>query len=542
MKFRLTRIALFAAIAFALLPAATQAASPCDAPMSDGFACDDGEYCTVGDTCLAGECKEYIANQCTEMQAVGKKGGYFRIAFPAVWDGDLVIANHGFDLNDLHLRPHNVCSNNVSQTCEVDSDCTGMSVFCNKISFMGVDGIVLPKGKAIAAGTYHHSGWAPFGSAKDLKDIITYVKKHPTYGSQLKRVIITGFSGGGAVTGDAILKMKIDGAVPLCAAVGGGLPTWDVAMDIRLVYDFLCEDVVGAKFQSQPDIGEPNTLNSSGDSLTMALKVDSCFGNIGVQPDDGGQAQRLADFLALTQFSGMDYGDGFTLAQAMGFATLGLGDFVQDPDRLKGKRIGFNDAVDYSAMGTDLLLAAELDGARTCSGNAMLTCSVDADCSSVMAGTCEGGVRRLTAGVGRKKLTKASYPDFTKGRGKKVDYPIVLMAGAADWLVLPEFGNVFTTALTTGSKAYTQTWIDSFGHCVFTQQEMQATFDKFFDWLGPYEGPAGAQPTKLDIHARCNALGGVDGVTCNFNDTFAPGNLYDRIPERSDWPAAAKQP
>lgn len=479
---RLKKIALFAAIAIATAPGLANAFPECPVT-SPG---------------------------CTELKGAGKAGGFFRMAFPAVWDGDLVIANHGFDLNDKHIRAHEVCSQNSAISCAADSDC-GAGNFCNNITYMGLDEILMPMGKAIAAGTYHESGWATFGSAKDLQDIINFVKKDPTFGPQLKRVVITGFSGGGAVTGDAILKLKIDGAVPLCAALGGGLPTWDVAMDIRLVYDFLCDGVSGAKFQSAPDMGEANGPNSNADSLSMATKVDACFGNLGIIPDDGNQAERLATFLELTQFSGLDQGDGINLASAIGFATLGLGDFVRDPARLNGSRIGLNDTLDYKGMGTNPVAAAALDA----------------------------GVERLTAGKGRKTLSKASYPDFVKGKGSKVNYPVLMMAGAADWLVLPEFGGVFTTAMTTGNKAFTQTWIDTFGHCVFTLEETTAVFTKFFEWLGPLGGPRGDQPTKQQIAAACVAIGGGEG-TCNFNSSFVPGNLFDRIPPRADWPAAAK--
>jgi len=455
---------------------------------------------------------------CTEQTGAGKTGGFFRVTFPSNWDGDLVIVNHGFDLNDLHIRPHNSCSHSGSTPipCQQDSDC-GTNHFCNKISYLGLDEVLLPMRKAVAAGTYTDSGWAVFHSAKDLKDIIKYVKKESGFGAQLKRVIITGFSGGGAVTADATLKLKIDGAVPLCAAAGGGLPTWDVAQDVRLVYDYLCDDVPGAKFWPAPDEGLPNHLNSDDDAASMALKVEACFGMFGLPGGDGHQAERLAKFLTLTRFTGdaSHGGSGENIAAAMGFATLGLGDFVQDPKRLKGKRIGLNDTLDYKAQGDDLLLAADYDA----------------------------NVKRLTAGPGRKLLRKASWPDFTKGKGKKVAYPILSMAGANDWLVIPEFNRVYTDALTAGNKAYTQTWIDTYGHCVFSEQEVTALFTKYFEWLGPVGGPYGLQPTPADIENACLALpGGVDDDTCNFNGAFSPGAVYDRIPQRADWPAAARKP
>ncbi|MFN2425206.1 MAG: hypothetical protein ABR587_02020 [Candidatus Binatia bacterium] len=482
MNFALNRIALAASISLLSVPGIAGAFADCPADhIYDGYTCD-------------------------EQKGAGKNGGHFRITFPSNWDGDLVIVNHGFDLNDRKIRPHETCSNDSNQACAADVDC-GSGNFCNNISYMLLDEILLPMGKAIAAPTYSTSGWAPFESAKDIKDILKYIKKESGYGDQLERVIVTGFSGGGAVTVDAMLKLKIDGAIPLCAAAGGGLPTWDVAMDVRLVYDFLCDDVPGAKFQSAPDQGEVNSNNSSNDAINMALTVDTCLGVIGFAPHTPEMDTRLADFLALTAFDG---GAG-NVATAMGFATLGLGDFVRDPERLKGKLIGLNDTLDYSTIGVGGPLAASFDA----------------------------GVERLVFGKGRKKLAKAFNPIFTKGKGKKIEYPILSMAGAADWLVIPEFQRVLTTGLTDGGKAYTQTWIDTFGHCVFSEEETRAVFNSFFDWLGPLDGPYGTQPTAEDVAAECLAVGGIEGDTCNFNSAFVPGAVFDRIPPRADWPLAA---
>ena len=60
---------------------------------------------------------------CTEQTGAGKTGGFFRVTFPSDWDGDLVIINHGFDLNDQKMRPHERCSHNINVVCAQDSDC-----------------------------------------------------------------------------------------------------------------------------------------------------------------------------------------------------------------------------------------------------------------------------------------------------------------------------------------------------------------------------------------------------------------------------------
>src|SRR5690606_7920708 len=112
------------------------------------------------------------------------------------------------------------------------------------------------------------------------------------------------------------------------------------AVDVRLVYDFLCSDVPGAAFTSSPDAGAVNSSDSGADAIGMALKVNTCFGILFPSGDVGeaaAQAQRLADFRTITAFSGTD-GE---VAFAMGFATLGMGDFVRDKDRLGSKNIGW---------------------------------------------------------------------------------------------------------------------------------------------------------------------------------------------------------
>ncbi len=492
MKFRMQLQALGAMLALATSPTVASAFSDCPADhVVDGYTCD-------------------------EQTGAGKTGGFFRVTFPSDWDGDLVIVNHGFDLNDLHIRPHETCSHASQLTCAQDSDC-GPNRFCNNISYLGVDEVLLPMGKAVAAGTYTDSGWATFHSAKDIKDIIKYVQKSSGHGDQLKRVIITGFSGGGAVTADATLKLKIDGAVPLCAAAAGGLTTWDVAHEVRMVYDYVCEGVAGANFIWPSDQGQPNGEDSNADAISLALKVDACFGILGLAADDGHQDERLEKFLALTQFTGdaSHGGSGVNVASALGFAVLGLGDFVHDPKRLKGKHIGFNEGLDYTTLGDDPMLAADYDV----------------------------NVERVPAAKGRKQLKKAFHPDFTKGFGKKVAYPILSMAGANDWLVIPEFNRVYGDALAAGSKPFTQTWIETYGHCVFSEQEVTAVFTKYFEWLGPDGGPNGSQPSATDISNACLALpGGVQGDTCNFDLAFSPGAIYDRIPQRTDWPTASKAP
>src|SRR5262245_12899829 len=162
---------------------------------------------------------------CTEYLGQGSKGSYFRILVPDDWDGDIFLVNHGLELDPLTIAPHNRCRGDIEKACTIDADCAGTGPgVCNKISTLGFEEILLPEGKAFGASTYSMTSWSVFQSRFDLKAMIKFLhKKGP---GRSRRIIVTGFSEGGAVTVDAILRLQagkmIHGAIPLCPASAGG--------------------------------------------------------------------------------------------------------------------------------------------------------------------------------------------------------------------------------------------------------------------------------------------------------------------------------
>jgi pimeloyl-ACP methyl ester carboxylesterase len=431
---------------------------------------------------------------CNEYLGVGKKGSYFRISIPTspTWNGDIVLINHGFDLDSLSIAPHNTCRG-AGAPCTEDADCSGGAI-CNKISYLGLDAFFLPKGIAVAASTYSLTGWSVFNSRKDLQDILKFMKKDPAIGAP-SRVFVTGFSMGGAVTVDASLRIspkRVHGVMPLCPAAGGGVPTWDAAHDFRLAYDYVCGSVPGAAFFSETDAGDPV------DQLTAAGRVNTCFGALfpsGDPLEAANQAARLAEFRSLIGHTGTN----FEVVVIMGFATNGMFDLVQDKQKLGGKRAGWNEGVTYTDPGLD------------------------------------AGVERVAAGSGRKKLGKTFYVDYTRGKGAKVEYPIMHLANTDDFLTIPGFQSVLMQATDDGGKDRTSAWIEGGGHCNFTPEELEATANEFVDWVN-----GGTQPTAADLEATCLALPSGSASTCRFDLGFIAPLLSARAPRRADWPAAAQ--
>jgi len=273
--------------------------------------------------------------------------------------------------------------------------------------------------------------------------------------------------------------------------------------------------VQGAQFFSEPDVGE-STLSA----LSMALKMDKCFGIFTSDPDPvkaAAQVQRRNDFVTLSKFSGTVTGTSADLLQVGGFVFLGMGDFVADRKRLNGKRFGWNEGLDYSIIGTDPALAAAFDAV----------------------------VPRLTPGKGRKKLRKNPFVSFLKGKGKKVNYPIMSFAGDQDYVCIPEFQKFFADTATEGAKAFQQVWGSTPGHCQYTPFELEAVVREYFDWLDGFDplNPSVGRPDGTTTEARCLGIAGAMASDCNFDNTgFVPPALITRMPARADWPGPAQNP
>lgn len=456
----------------------------------------------------AGQCPPGTA--CTELLGAGSTGSYFRILVPEPWDGDLVIVNHGFELNPLTIAPHHTCQGAPDRACTRNADCAGVgSGTCNTISLFGFEQYALPAGKAVAASTYSQTGWSVFASRYDLRDVVKYMARRGP--GRPKRVIVTGFSMGGAVTVDATMRLKagktIHGAIPLCSCSGGGNPSWDAATDIRLVYDWLCADVPGGSFESLPDVGQ-GTLSQ----IELAIRVNACLGVVAPSADPAeaaAQAARRRTMRALTRFEGNDT----ELIITMGYAVLGMGDLVADADRLRGRRHGWNEGLDYEAL-----------------------------LPSSAAGAFDAEVPRFGPGPGRERLRENTFVDFRRGIARRVDYPLLAYAGRSDYVCLPEFQKLYADAASLGGKAHVQVWGSTRGHCQFTPSEVRAVFETYLEWLDGFGTAGERKPTPADVAARCLGYPGASPATCNFDLAFRPRALADRLPPRADWPEAARHP
>ncbi len=245
------------------------------------------------------------SNADTVLEGSTGGGAFFKIVVPDVWNGDLVIWNHGFSLSPI-----------------------------GPVSDLGpLVGVQLAEGYAVAASSYQQFGWSLFKTKIDLQNLVHVFSSN--FGTP-NNVLLTGASLGGIVTTMAVEKAQIRnlaGAFTFCGAHAGSR-NWDASLDIRLIYDAICSDVPGGAIP-----GGPTGLPAPGfpffpySPVDLGNAIQACTG-IFAPPIFRTPAQqtRLTAILDATQLP-----ENF-LSRDMGFATFGHSNLIFDPAKLDGKQ------------------------------------------------------------------------------------------------------------------------------------------------------------------------------------------------------------
>ena len=245
-------------------------------------------------------------------------GAFFRIVVPTVWNGDLVIWNHGFSLNPV-----------------------------GPVSDLGpLVALQLSEGYAVAASSYQQLGWALFKTKNDMQNLVNVFKAN--FGTP-NNVLVNGASLGGIVTAHVVEKANIGnvvGAYPICGALAGSR-NWNGALDIRLTYDAVCANTPAAAIP-----GGTTGLPSPGfpaypfTQTQMALAANACMGILTPPPFRTPlQNANLALFLSSTQLPA-----SFILTD-LGFGLFGMSNVIWDPAKLDGGQGVGNANVNYDNGG-----------------------------------------------------------------------------------------------------------------------------------------------------------------------------------------------
>lgn len=241
--------------------------------------------------------------QPTEKTGQTASGAYYKFRVPADWTPakGLVIWNHGYSFNPIGPAPD-----------------------------LGplVDLQIL-QGYAVAASSYSLSQWAVFNTVADNEQMVQAF--HAEYGVPAF-VLVYGASLGGLVTVQTVEQAEIGnvvGAMPICGALSGSR-AWDGAIDARLLYDVVCDEVPGASIPGGAT-GLPFPPPANFDQVALGTALHHCFG-LALPPLQRSvdQQARLTRYLQLTGLP-----ENF-VGTVMGFSTFGLADLIYHPAKLNG--------------------------------------------------------------------------------------------------------------------------------------------------------------------------------------------------------------
>jgi hypothetical protein len=248
----------------------------------------------------------------TMVDGITDGGAYYLIAVPPIWNGDLVIWNHGLTLDP----PGPLSMEDLGPLAPSQ----------------------LAEGYAVAASSFQQSGWALFKTKNDLQNMFGEFKDH--FGKP-NQVIITGGSLGGTVTAQAIEKAHLGnvvGAYILCGALAGSR-NWNGVLDLRLIYDVVATDITDAQIPGGAEgLPEGSTLTDA----EIALRVNKATGIL-LQPEvrTPQQSANLATILSVTKIP-----PNFLITNML-YATQNMSDLVHDTHKLNSKLGMGNTDVDY---------------------------------------------------------------------------------------------------------------------------------------------------------------------------------------------------
>ena len=377
-------------------------------------------------------------------------GAFLKIVVPAAWNGDLVIWNHGFELDMPEPMPD-------------------LGPFAPR---------QLSQGYAVAASSYRQIGWAVFKTKNDLQNLLDVFKAN--FGAPAQ-IFVTGASLGGIVTAAAIEKANIGnvvGALSICGAVGGSR-NWDLALDLRLIYDTVCASVPTAFIPGSAE-GLPEGFPFT--DIQLALAVNECTGILVPGSASPLQSANLAKILASTTIPAS------FLIRDMGFATFSMSDLVHDPTKLAGHIGTGNFDVDYSD------------------------------------GFINATVARVSPNPGAENRLAKHYTPT----GNVADTKIVSMHTDKDGLVVVENESEYA-AVVPAENLTTAIVVEAEpSHCGFTDAEGIAAWESLRGWVA-----GGAQPTATSIQIACVVLAGF-GVPgpCRINPGFVIPDMDNRIRPR----------
>ncbi len=422
----------------------------------------------AGASALQAQCPPGLPPATTCHAGMDTNGAFFLIAVPANYNHRLLLWNHGYSL----APPGKLGAEDLSP----------------------LGPLLLRLGFAVAASSYRPDavglgGWAVADAAEDTENLRQQFIR--IFG-QPDLTIVLGASEGGLITAeiaerfakDAHGNLNYHGALPLCGPLAGGVKNFWGAFDLRVVYQFYCQNLPRPNEPQYPlFLGLlPNNTITPGE---LGSRINQCTGVLQPAATRTPQQHRnLANILSVIKIP-----ESFVVTD-MFFSTFALAELVQV--RTHGLSPVTNLEVEYTGSEDD---------------------------DALNAGVFRAGSNEEALDF----LTRAYTPN---GRAPM---PTLTMHTIGDGLVIVENENEYKEIR---GEAHTQRrlrqiFTDAGGHCEFSASETLAAFQALLEWVQSHK-----RPTKRQVAALCEQFRPAFGDTCKINREFQPEEFETRIPKR----------
>jgi pimeloyl-ACP methyl ester carboxylesterase len=383
-------------------------------------------------------------------------GSHYLIATPAKWSGVLVVHAHG---GPALGEP---------KASRADEDIKRWA-------------ITLSEGHAWAGSVFRQGGFAVTTAAEDTERVRRIFVDHV---AKPQRTLLHGQSWGAMVaTRAAELYPKSWEGILLTSGVVAGPTTYDFRLDLRAIYQHLCQN------HPRPDEPQyPLSLGLPADSkmtaADLATRVNDCLGvrkpAAQRSPEQARKIKTIVDVLKIPENS---------IVGHLNWGTFTLQDVVI---KNGGASPFGNDTVRYIGSDNDAALNA-----------AVLRFKADPQASA-----------KFDADVNHK------------GRFK---VPVLTTHGIGDSTVFVEGSDTLRQRMeASGNGArLVQTYVNSAEHSYLGDAIYPPLFEALLAWV-----TQGTKPTPAGIAARCVALRPAQAAECRFDTAFTPRPLATRIAPR----------
>ena len=390
------------------------------------------------------------------LRGVDSAKAHYLIVMPPKWSGVLVVHSHG---GPALGEP---------KASRADEDIQRWA-------------ITVQQGHAWAGSVFRQGGFAVRSAAEDSERVRRVFVEHV---AQPRRTLLHGQSWGAAVAAVAaeMYPASWDGVL-LTSGVVAGTSTYDFRLDLRVVYQQLCNNHPRPDEPAYPlHIGLPK-----GSALTRAeleRRVDACLGL------SQSAAQRTpSQARALQTITGVIRIPAASIQSHLSWATWSLQDVV---DKVGGASPLGNQGVRYSGSADDAAL-----------NQAVLRYRPDA-------------------------AAKARF-DADVNHAGQFRVPVLTAHGIHDPTVFVESHDHLRSRMAAAGTAanLVQTYVDSSEHSYWGDEMYPPLFAALLAWV-----EAGTKPTPSGIAERCRTMAGAAAERCRFVPYYVVKPVASRIAPR----------